>query len=625
MALLDQVEFPDDLNKFSIEQLEQVAEEVRAFIIDSISRTGGHLATNLGVIELTVAILHVFNPPRDKIVWDTTHQTYAYKILTGRKDRFSTLRSKGGLSGFQSRAESPYDAFGAGHAGTGLSAALGMAAARDRRKSEDHVVAVVGDAALGCGISFEALNNISTTTRKMIVILNDNEMSISENVGSFSKYLGRLLGSPSYNRLKSTLEEAGKKAFRKDWYRSAYYRMEEAVKGLFLHSVVFEEFGLRYIGPIDGYNMASLVRVLEVARDDDQPVLLHVSTKKGKGYLPAEESPEKWHGTTGFDIKTGKGTASSGGPPKYQDVFGGAIQDLAERDDRILALTAGMPSGTGLSPFAKKYPKRFFDVGISEEHAVIFAGGLACEGFLPVVALYSTFAQRAVDCVIHDICLQNLHVIFCIDRAGVVGDDGPTHHGVFDIALFRTVPKLVMMQPKDEAELVHMLYTATRLNQPVMMRYPRGRGVGAKVPKKLEDIPVGKAEVLREGSDVQIWGLGDMHVLAVDAAERLAAEGISAGVVNPRFVCPVDEALLNQQLDDARVFVTIENGVVDGGFGSAVEERLVRSRYKGTVLRFGWPNEFVPHGKPSELMKEYGLTSERIAADVIAAIGHFVV
>ena len=501
--ILDRVTCPDDLSGLSLEELEQLAGEIREFIIGSVSQTGGHLGTNLGVIELTVALLHVFNPPRDKIVWDTSHQTYAYKILTGRKDAFHTLRKPDGLSGFQRRKESPYDAFGAGHAGTGLSSALGMACARDQRKGPEHVVAIVGDAAIGCGISFEALNHISSTAERMIVVLNDNEMSIAENVGSFSRYLGKLLAHPKYNRLKSSVESAAKKALRSEWYSTLYHRMEEAVKGMFLHSVIFEEFGLRYVGPIDGHDIDALVAALNVAKKYEKPILLHISTKKGKGYSPAEESPEKWHSTTGFEIATGQSPSSSG-PPKYQDVFGDTIIQLADKDPRIVAITAGMPSGTGLTEFARRFPSRFFDVGISEEHAVIFAGGLACDGVIPIVAIYSTFLQRATDCIIHDICLQDLPVVFCVDRAGVVGDDGPTHHGVFDLTLFRAIPGLVMMQPRNEAELGRMMVTATHLKRPVMIRYPRGRALGVPIPKKLTVLEVGCAEVTREGRDVQI-------------------------------------------------------------------------------------------------------------------------
>jgi len=625
MSILDTIDSPDDLKGLSLDDLEQLSAEVRTFIIESVSETGGHLGTNLGVVELTVAMLHVFNPPADKIVWDTTHQTYAHKILTGRKDRFHTLRELDGLCGFQTRSESPYDAFGAGHAGTGLSAALGMATARDQRNGNEHVVAVVGDAAIGCGISFEALNNISTTTNRMIVILNDNEMSIAENVGSFSRYLGRLLANPHYNRLKSGVESAAKKALRSEWYRALYHRMEEAVKGMFLHSVVFEEFGLRYVGPINGYDMDSLVAVLNVAKEYEKPILLHISTRKGKGYKPAEEAPEKWHSRTGFEVSTGASPPSRPGAPKYQEVFGDCVIRLAEKDHRIVTITAGMPSGTGLSRFAKELPSRFFDVGISEGHGVIFAAGLACDGILPVVAIYSTFLQRATDCVIHDVCLQGLPVIFCLDRAGVVGDDGPTHHGVFDIVLFRAVPGLTMMQPKDEAELCHMLHSACILGKPVMIRYPRGSGLGVPIPEEYEALPIGKAEVSREGQDVQIWGLGDMHALAEQVAARLESDGVDAGVVNPRFIRPIDKELLQQQALTARLFVTIENGVAVGGFGSAVQEALSDVGFFGPVLRCGWPDEFVPHGSLDLLAERYGLQAEPIAARVHEGLASLVV
>lgn len=610
--ILDRINSPADLKPLTLDELRQVAEEVRGQIIETVSRTGGHLAANLGAVELTVALLRAFDPPKDRIVWDVSHQTYAYKILTGRRDRFHTLRQHGGISGFSSREESPYDAFGAGHSGTALSAALGMAAARDRLGGQEHVVAVVGDGALGCGLSFEALNNLATTTRRLIVILNDNEMSISANVGALSFYLGRLLASPRYNRWKSSVENIVPRRVKTDPIRRAYYRLEEAVKSLFLRSMLFEEFGLRYIGPIDGHDIRALLSALDIARNSSQPILLHMWTRKGKGYAPAEAEPDVWHGTSAFDINSGESLSSRSGP-SYSEVFGRTLIRLAEQDSRVVAITAAMRAGTGLTPYAEKFPDRFFDVGISEEHAVVFAAGLAAQGLRPVVAVYSTFSQRVVDYVIHDVCLQRLPVVLCLDRAGVVGDDGPTHHGIFDVALLRTVPNLVIMQPKDEAELARMLYTALKIEGPAVIRYPRGAGPGAAVPEVLDELPVGTAEVVREGREVQIWALGDMLPLALNVAENLAAEGVAAGVVNPRFVRPLDEALLSAQAGAARVFVTVENAVAAGGFGSAVEEFLIGRGYRGRILRFGWPdNRFVPHGSKDRLMQEFGLTAEHV-------------
>lgn len=615
-SILDRVQAPADLRGLTLTELEQLADEVRDLIIRTVAQTGGHLAANLGVVDLTIALLRTFSPPDDKILWDVSHQGYAYKILTGRRDRIGTLRQYGGLSGFLRRAESPYDAYGAGHSGTALSAALGMAVARDRRGGTSHVVAVIGDAAASCGISFEALNNLAGATKRMIVILNDNEMSIAKNVGSLSRYLGGLLANPRYNRWKRSAESFALARLRLGWLRNAYHRMEEAVKSLFLRSVFFEEFGLRYIGPIDGHNLSSLMDALQIARDYDKPILLHVSTLKGKGYPLAEKMPEKWHGTPAFDVATGRKAGGSPKGPGYSDVCGATLARLAEEDGRIVAITAAMRTGTGLDRFAERFPSRFFDVGISEEHAVVFAAGLAAEGFVPVFIVYSTFAQRAVDGLIHDVCLQNLPVVVCLDRAGIVGDDGPTHHGVFDIALLRAVPGLVIMQPKDEAELADMLFTATRAARPAVIRYPRGAGPGVPPRPEPQMLQIGAAEVLSEGGEVWLWALGDMIPTALQAAAALRARGVAAGVVNARFVRPLDTALLDRQRRGARLFATLENGVARGGFGSEVEEWLIGHGFGGRVLRFGWPDEFVPHGAPELLAERCGLSAEAVARTV---------
>lgn len=610
--ILDKVNIPADLRSLAPEELNPLAAEIRALIIQTVSHTGGHLAANLGAVELTMALLKVFDPPKDKLVWDVSHQTYTYKILTGRKDRFHTLRSLNGLSGFALKSESPYDAFGAGHAGTALSAALGMAVARDRRGGSEHVVAIVGDGALGCGTSFEALNNLAATTRRLIVILNDNEMSISANVGSIARTLGELLAHPRYNRWKSSVERFAKDRLRLTWLRHVYFRLEEAVKSLFLRNVLFEEFGLRYIGPIDGHNIRTLISALEIARRSDEPILLHVSTQKGRGYPFAEAEPEAWHGTGAFESATGT-ALKPGNTLKYADVFGQTLERLAETNDKLVAITAAMAVGTGLTSFARRYPDRFFDVGICEEHAVLFAAGLAAEGLRPVVAIYSTFAQRVVDYVIHDVCLQQLPVIFCLDRAGLVGDDGPTHHGVFDIALFRSAPNLVLLQPKDEAELANMLSSAVHWQRPVMIRYPRGGGSGAPLPATYAEIPMGCAEVLQEGQEVQLWALGDMIPLAKQVAQRLAEQGLRTGIVNPRFIVPLDRDLLSRHATKARCIATFENGVVTGGFGSRVTETLTEVGYRGACLRFGWPDQFIPQGPFDALAERFGLTAPAIA------------
>lgn len=618
--VLDKINEPADVVPLTPEELAQLAVEIRALMIETISKTGGHLASNLGMVELTLALLKVFRPPEDKILMDVSHQAYTYKLLTGRKDRFSTLRQYGGLSGFMSRKESPCDAFGAGHAGTALSAALGMAVARDRLGGSHNVVAVVGDAALGGGSSFEALNNIQGTTGRLIVILNDNEMSISANVGAVSRYLGELLTNPSYNKWKHSIESVVKRmSGQSNALRRFYYRIEESVKSMFLHSVLFEEFGLRYIGPIDGHDLSRLIPALEIARGDISPILLHVVTQKGRGYSFAEKCPESWHGIGNFDIESGTPITSSAAP-SYSQVFGTTLERLAARDQGIVAITAAMRTGTGLSSFSTRFPDRFFDVGICEEHAVIFAAGLASEGMKPVLPLYSTFSQRVVDYILHDVCLQNLPVVFCLDRAGIVGDDGPTHHGVFDIALLRTFPGLTIMQPADGAELAHMLYSAIQWKRPVVVRYPRGLCTGYVAPDQFEELAPGKARILREGWEIQLWALGDMIPVALATADLLVTKGFSVGVVNARFVAPLDDDLIVAQSKLARAFVTLENGVAAGGFGSAMAEALGELGYQGCVIRNGWPREFIPHGAPAILFQKYGLTAEAIAERVARTI-----
>lgn len=612
--VLQKVNCPQDVKDLGMDELSPLAADIRALITETVSQTGGHLAANLGVVELTIALLRVFSPPRDKIVWDVSHQAYAYKILTERRDSFHTLRQFGGISGFLKRSESEYDAFGAGHSGTALSAALGMAVARDRDQRDEHVVAVVGDAAAGCGVSFEALNNLASSTKRLIVVLNDNEMSISENVGAFSSYMGRLLTTPRYNRWKHTVESAASR-LGMGFFRSIYYRVEEAIKSLFLRSIFFEELGLRYVGPIDGHNFSALLDAIAIARDSEKPILLHVSTQKGRGYAPAEAHPEDWHGTSGFDPATGKATSRSTAVT-YSDVFGKTLVRLAETNPRLIAITAAMRKGTGLADFAARFPDRFFDVGISEEHGVVFAAGLATQGHVPVFAVYSTFSQRIVDYIIHDVCLQKLPVVLCLDRAGVVGDDGATHHGVFDIALLRPIPNLVIMQPASEPELADMLHTAIGLGKPVVIRYPRGGGPGLPLREDFQPVEIGKAEVVRPGKDAQIWALGDMIPVALKAADLLAARGITAGVVNARFVKPVDHQLLRAHAAEARAVAVIENGVRAGGFGSVVAETLASYGFRGETLRFGWPDDFVPQGPPEILMREAGLTAEIVAEGV---------
>ena len=592
-------------------QFPQLAAEVRDRIVETVAQNGGHLASNLGVVELTIALLSIFHPETDRIVWDVGHQTYAWKLLTGRDGQFGTLRRHGGLSGFLKRHESPCDAFGAGHAGTAISAALGFAAARDRAGRDEHVVAVVGDASFSNGLSLEALNNAVATTRRFIVILNDNEMSISQNVGALSRYFGRLLSSNRYNRMKRAIESAAKK-LRLDPLRGTYYKVEHALKGLFVRNGFVESFGLRYVGPIDGHDFKSLLSALAIARDSDRPILLHIGTTKGKGYAPAEAEPHKWHGVSPFDRETGSSKPSS---PGFSVALGKTLARLADDDPRVAAITAAMPSGTGLDAFAIAHPDRFHDVGICEEHAATFAAGLAAAGMRPFVALYSTFAQRVVDNVFHDICLQNLPVTFCLDRAGVVGADGPTHHGLYDIPLLRAFPNIVLLQPRDEAMLATMLRAVLDGSSPCAIRYPRGKGVALAV-HDAAPFDIGKAEIVRkpvrDAVDVWIWALGDMLAPAAEAADILEKDGQSIGVVDPRSIKPLDTALLVAQAKSGARIVTIEDGIVLGGFGSTVLEALAAANLPGALV-LGFPDVLVGQGTQSELLADHGLDGPAVA------------
>jgi 1-deoxy-D-xylulose-5-phosphate synthase len=613
-SLLESIHSPADLKRLNYAQMATLAEEIRAFLIQTLSKTGGHLGPNLGVVELTLALHAVFNTPQDKILFDVSHQAYIHKLLTGRLDRFETIRQPGGLNGFMLRTESEHDCYGAGHAGTALSAALGMAVARDLAGGNEHVIAVAGDAAFTNGISFEALNNIAEQTKRLIVVLNDNEWSIDRNVGAVARYFHRIVTNEHYKHLhdKATnlIERFGGKTAAK-----VVRRAEEAAKGLLWPSVLFEEFGLEYYGPIDGHNLPLLVESFKFLKAQDHPVLLHILTQKGRGYQPALDGQKKFHGLGPYDPETGK-TAPSG-LPTYSEVFANTLAELANHDDRIVAITAAMPNGTGLDFFRAKHPKRYFDVGIAEEHAVIFAAGMATRGLRPVCAIYSTFLQRAFDPVVHDVCLQKLPVLFCMDRAGLSGDDGPTHHGLFDIAYLRGVPEMTLMAPKDEDELADMMKTALDLPGPSAIRYPRGAVAG--VARKLEPqvIPVGKAEVLEDGSDIAIFGLGPMIALARDLAGMLRREEHSAAVINPRFVKPLDREVIERYARRAAAFVTFEDHVKMGGFGSAVVEALDEMGLVVPVIRVGWPDQFIEHGKVDLLRERHGLTAEAALKQVL--------
>jgi 1-deoxy-D-xylulose-5-phosphate synthase len=620
--LLETIHGPADVKALAPAQLPQLAQEIRDEIIAVTAKNGGHVGPNLGVVELTLALHRVFDTPNDQFVFDVAHQGYVHKLLTGRQGEFFRgLRQTGGTSGFLYRAESPHDAFGAGHAGTALSAALGMATARDLRNSSEHVVAVCGDAAFTCGVTLEALNNVVSSTKRLIVILNDNEWSIAKNVGAISTYLNRISTSPTYNKLHHDIEGFFTSFPTGVEMNRVYQKWKRETKDFFVESSLFEKFGLRYLGPVDGHNLDALQKNLEFAKHADVPVLIHVLTKKGKGLEAALAHPEKFHGLGSFDPATGESKASAPGtPPNLQDVFGQALVRFAKADPKVLGITGAMPSGTGLIHLAKEVPKQFFDVGIAEEHAVLFAAGLATKGFRPVCAIYSTFLQRAYDQVIHDVALQNLPVTFCMDRAGLSPADGPTHHGLFDISYLRCVPGVTLMQPKDEDELVDMLHTSLQLPGPGFIRYPRGAGTGAKIKAQPATLQIGQAEVLREGSNIMIWALGPMIADALALAERLAREEqLSVGVVNPRFIKPLDRTLLLSQAAVVPLIVTMEDHVVTGGFGSAVLEALQDAECPTAVERIGWPDKFVEHGSSNAILRSaYGLAPDDIHRRVLA-------
>lgn len=619
MGLLDTIEGPLDLKALDKKLLPELAQEIRKKLLQITSQNGGHIGPNLGVVELTIVLHRLFNFLEDKIVFDVGHQAYVHKLLTGRKEaKFEKLRQTGGYSGFTLREESPYDHFGAGHAGTALSAALGMATARDKRGSHEHVIAFIGDATLTCGIAMEALNNIATSTKRLIVILNDNEWSISKNVGAIAKYLNELITSPAYNKFHKYVGRFLKKFPGGKTFMRLISRAKKETKDLFVPSSLFEKYGLRYIGPIDGHNFDELTHYLQFCKDFNKPILLHVSTKKGKGYEVALKNPEKFHGTGTFEMATGESKSKSS-TPAYQDIVGKALTRFAKADKKIIGITAAMPSGTGLSVLQKELPDQFFDIGIAEEHAVIFAAGLATQGFKPVVAIYSTFLQRGYDPIIHDVCLQNLPVLFCMDRAGLSPNDGPTHHGLFDIAYLRCVPNVVLAQPKDEDELVDLMHTGLQHQGPFFIRYPRGAAQGVPIKSNPVQLPIGKAEEILSGKDIIIWALGPMVEEAYAIALELRKQHrIDVGVVNARFAKPIDTELLFAQATFAKLFVIMEDGVLKGGFGSAVLEALQDKNILKPVKRIGWPDNFIPHGSSvNELRAQYGLSKEQMMADIL--------
>ena len=604
--ILDIIKGPADVKALAAADLPRLAQEIRDEIIAVTAARGGHVGPNLGVVELTIALHRVFDTPTDSFVFDVSHQGYIHKLLTGRGgDFFGKLRQSQGASGFLYRPESPHDSFGAGHAGTALSAALGMATARDLLGTQEHVVAVCGDAAFTCGITLEALNNVVSSTKRLIVVLNDNQWSIARNVGAMAKYLNRLSTSTTYNRIHHDLEKFFTGLPHGHEMNQLWMKWKRETKDFFVNSSLFEKFGLRYIGPIDGHNLEELQKNLEFAKNCDVPVLIHVMTVKGKGLDAALDSPEKFHGVGGFDPMTGDSLKPKPGtPPAYQDQFGSAMVRFAKADPRVVGVTAAMQSGTGLSKLASEVPRQFFDVGIAEEHAVLFAAGMATKGMRPVCAIYSTFLQRAYDQIIHDVALQNLPVTFCMDRAGLSPSDGPTHHGLFDLSYLRCVPNITVMQPKDEDELVDMLHTGIELGTPAFIRYPRGPGVGVKIKDKPERLEIGHAEVLREGSNIVLWAIGPMVRDAIAIADKLRdEEGLSVGVVNARFIRPLDRTLLLSQAAVVPLIVTLEDNVLAGGFGSAVLEALQEADCATAVERIGWPDRFVEHGSNVEILR----------------------
>ncbi|WP_294157128.1 1-deoxy-D-xylulose-5-phosphate synthase [uncultured Selenomonas sp.] len=629
--ILPQLKSPDDLRKLDVPQLTALARELRAYLVETVAKTGGHLAPSLGTVELTLALYRVFHFPEDKLVWDVGHQAYTHKIVTGRRDKFPTLRQKGGITGFPNRFESPFDAFGVGHASTSISAALGMAVARDLEGKNSHVIAVLGDGALTGGEAFEGLNNAGDLGKNLIVVLNDNGRSIDKNVGAMSEYLSALRIAPQYNRAKKDVEHLLKSipGIGGKVYKTAS-AIKDGVKTALVPGAPFEELGFRYIGPLDGHNLEALIDVFSQVRQLDGPILVHVHTKKGKGYLPAEQAPGKFHGIGKFDAATGECPKKTGAPT-YTKVFSDALIELAHDDKDIVAITAAMPSGTGLKAFGEAYPDRFFDVGIAEEHAVTFAAGLAAAGKTPVVALYSTFAQRAYDQWLHDVCLQNLHVVLALDRAGLVGEDGPTHHGVFDYSYLRHLPNMTILAPKDEAELRDMLATAVKLDGPVAVRYPRGTAFGVPLREGFTPLPIGKAEALsvatqpEDAADVgnsaqtiALLAVGSMVQTAKETAKLLIAQGIPTRVVNMRFVKPLDTELLKTLAEDPQItaFSTLEENVLAGGFGSAVLEYLADNDLQLPVWRFGIADRFIEQGTRAELLELCGLTADAIAKNI---------
>jgi 1-deoxy-D-xylulose-5-phosphate synthase len=618
MELLPQINDPADLRRLPQAKLQQVADEIREYMIDTLSKIGGHTGASLGPVELVLALHYALDTPKDKLVFDIGHQAYSHKIITGRRDQFPTIRQYNGISGFLRREESPYDVFNAAHAGTSISAALGMAAARDIKEENFNVVAFIGDAGLTAGMALEGINQVGHLKKRMIILLNDNEMSISPNVGALSGYLNRIRSARPYNELKHELEEVLKSIPAVgDMVLSRFKAMKDLLARTLIPGALWEELGLKYMGPINGHDINTIIQTVEDAKKEDGPVLIHALTVKGRGYEPAERDKAAWHGTSAFEISTGKFIKEPAQGPSYTAVFAQATIDLMKEDPRVVAITAAMPDGTGISKVMKEFPDRTFDVAIAEQHAVTFAAGMATEGLKPIAAIYSTFLQRAYDQVFHDVVLMGLDVTFALDRGGVVGADGPTHHGVLDYAYLRPMPGFVVMAPKDENELRHMLKTAVMFNGPASVRYPRGNGLGVPMDEEMRELEIGKAEILREGSDVAILGIGTLVQHCLKAADKLAADGINATVVNARFVKPLDADLILALARSHGSIVTVEDHYLMAGFGSAVMELLEENQLHDVrVLRFGFPDKLIEHASQNLLLAKYGLDADGIHTTV---------
>ncbi|PIS45372.1 MAG: 1-deoxy-D-xylulose-5-phosphate synthase [Ignavibacteria bacterium CG08_land_8_20_14_0_20_37_9] len=607
--ILDKINSPADIRLLEIHELKELCADIRQYMVDVISEIGGHFGGGLGTVELTVALHRVFNTPKDLLVWDTGHQAYPHKIVTGRKEELKKIRQFGGISGFLKRNESEYDTFGAGHASTSISAALGMAVAQRYNNSKKKVIAVIGDGAMTGGMAYEAMNNSGILKADLIVVLNDNNMSIAPNVWQISNYFTEIISHPEFNKLKGQVWDlTGKLDHFGDRLRKIAVRLESGIKAVITPGMLFEALGFRYFGPVNGHNVNQLVKLFEQVKELKGPILIHAITEKGKGYIPAEKDFQHLHAATPFNKETGKALKSPSSIPSYTKIFGEALTELVNGNSKIVGITAAMPDGTGLDILREKFPQNYFDVGIAEEHAVTFAAGLATQGMIPVVAIYSTFLQRAFDHLIHDVALQHLHVVFVLDRAGLVGADGPTHHGAFDLTYLRLIPHLVIMAPKDEAELRNMLYTATEYKEgPVALRYPRGSAIGVKLSESFEKIPTGKGELLTMGNDAAFLAVGSMVQFALKAADELAKEGIHIEVINMRFIKPLDEQLLDEVVQGNKKIITLEENSIVGGFGSGVTEYLSQKNFKNDILRIGLPDEFVEHGTQAELYKLLGI------------------